>query len=119
MYFNLVVLNGRLAAPVEYRSFASGSRLARLLITVRSTEPRQRVDVLPVTVWDPAEELFDPEPQPGSGVWVAGMVQRRFCEDGQGRRSNIELVANHVELRDGEDEHGMRWCNGSGAASGH
>ena len=118
MHFNLVVLSGRLAAPVEYRSFASGSRLARLLVTIRSTEPRRRVDVLPVTIWDPADDVFDPEPQPGSGVWIAGMVQRRFWQDGEGRRSRLELVANHVELRDGENE-GVGPCNGPGAGTGH
>jgi single-strand DNA-binding protein len=87
MDLNLVVLCGRLAAPAEVRTFESGSRLARYLVTVRSEEPR-RVDVLPVTLWDPPD-----------AVWVAGSVQRRFWSGAEGRRSRLEVVAEQVCLR--------------------
>lgn len=98
MDLNLVVLCGRLAAPVELRSFESGSRLARCLVTVRSEEPR-RVDVVPVTLWDPPDALVDAEPSPGQAVWVAGSVQRRFWGGAEGRRSRLEVVADQVCLR--------------------
>ena len=48
MDLNLAVIAGTLAAPPEIRTFDSGSRLARYLVTIRSTEPRKRVDVVPV-----------------------------------------------------------------------
>ncbi len=98
MDLNLVVLCGRLAAPAEVRTFESGSRLARYLVTVRSEEPR-RVDVLPVTLWDPPDALVDAEPSPGHAVWVAGSVQRRFWSGAEGRRSRLEVVADQVCLR--------------------
>jgi single-strand DNA-binding protein len=104
MDLNLVVVSGRLAAPPEIRQFESGARLARFLVTVRSEEPRRRVDVLPVTLWDPADELVARVPQPGTRVWVAGSVQRRFWSASDGRRSRIELVADQVCLRDDEDD---------------
>lgn len=100
---NLVVLCGRLAAPVEIRQFESGSRLARYLVTVRSEEPR-RVDVVPVTLWDPPADLVDAEPAPGQAVWVAGSVQRRFWSGAEGRRSRLEVVAEQVCLRPGVGE---------------
>ena len=50
---NSVVLVGRLATAPDIRSFASGTSLARLLVTVRSNNHRPRTDVLPVTVWEP------------------------------------------------------------------
>lgn len=100
MDLNLVVVSGRLAAPPEIRQFESGARLARYLVTVRSEEPTRRVDVLPVTMWDPSDELLDAEPVPGTRVWVAGSVQRRFWSGSDGRRSRIELVADQVCLRD-------------------
>jgi single-strand DNA-binding protein len=104
MDLNLVVVSGRLAAPPEIRQFESGARLARFLVTVRSEEPRRRVDVLPVTLWDPADELVARVPQPGTRVWAAGSVQRRFWSASDGRRSRIELVADQVCLRDDEDD---------------
>lgn len=98
MDLNLVVLCGRLAAPAEVREFEGGSRLARYLVTVRSEEPR-RVDVVPVTVWDPPESLLEAAPNPGRPVWVAGSVQRRFWSGAEGRRSRLEVVADQVCLR--------------------
>ncbi|OFW66777.1 MAG: hypothetical protein A2Z12_09265 [Actinobacteria bacterium RBG_16_68_21] len=106
MDLNLVVVSGRLAAPPELRQFESGSRLARYLVTVRTEEPHRRVDVLPVTLWDPPAELVDADPVPGTRVWVAGSVQRRFWSGTEGRRSQIELVADQVCLRDAEPEEG-------------
>jgi len=96
---NLVVLSGRLAAPPELRVFDSGARLVRYLITVRSDEPRHRVDVLPVTLWNPPDDELTPEPEVGQRVWVAGTVQRRFWSNSAGRRSRLEVVAEQVTVR--------------------
>jgi single-strand DNA-binding protein len=96
MDLNLVVLAGRLAAPPEIRQFESGARLVRYLITVRSEEPTRRVDVVPVTLWEPPEELLDADPQPGTRLWVAGSVQRRFWSESEGRRSRLEVVADQI-----------------------
>ena len=102
MDFNLVVLGGRLAAPPELRVFESGARLLRYLVTVKSDEPLRRVDVLPVTLWDPHDDLIRQDPQPGNRLWTVGSVQRRFWDGTDGRRSRIELVAASVSLRDPE-----------------
>ena len=98
MDLNVAVVAGKLAAEPELRQFESGSRLVRYLITIHSGEPRRRVDVLPVTLWDPPVELLETGRR-GDGIWAACAVQRRFWEGGEGRRSTIELVAHHVELR--------------------
>ena len=97
MDLNLVVLSGRLAAPPELRDFESGLRLVRYLVTVRVDEPRHRVDVLPVTLWDPPDDA--PLPTVGERVWVAGAVQRRFWSNAEGRRSRLEVVAEQVKDR--------------------
>ena len=101
MDLNLVVLAGRLAAPPEIRQFESGAHLVRYLLTVRSEEPTRRVDVVPVTMWDPSDELLEADPQPGTRLWVAGSVQRRFWSESEGRRSRLEVVADQVCPRDG------------------
>ena len=93
---NLVVLSGRLAAPPEVREFASGNRLARFLLTVRTEMPTKRVDVLPVTLWDPPDRLIGASLVPGGRLWASGALQRRFWTTGDGRRSRIEILAEQV-----------------------
>jgi len=97
MDINLVVLGGKLAAEPEHRVFDSGAHLMRLLVTVRSDEPQRRIDVVPVVVWDPPRELVGAGLAAGQRVWVTAAVQRRFWESGDGRRSRLEIVANHVQ----------------------
>jgi single-strand DNA-binding protein len=95
---NLVVLSGKLAAPNELREFESGSRLLRSLVTVRTDVPRRRVDVVPVTLWDPAADHEVIEAPVGQQVWVVGTVQRRFWSHADERRSRLEVVAHHMQL---------------------
>lgn len=99
MDLNLIVIAGRLAAEPELTTFASGARLLRLLVTVRSQEPRRRIDVLPVVMWDPTEDIAIDGFTRGVGVWVAGSVQRRFWSAEAGRTSRVEIVAHDVQLR--------------------
>lgn len=107
MDFNLVVLSGRLAAPPEVRVFESGVCLVRYLLTVRTDEPRHRVDVVPVTQWDPPEDDVAPEPEVGQRVWVVGTVQRRFWSASAGRRSRLEIVAEHVSVKPPDCDTGL------------
>ena len=103
MDLNLVVLAGRLAAPPELRVSDSGVFQTRYLVTVRSSEPRRRVDVVPVTIWNANRDADREQPEPGSRLWVAGCVQRRFWGDDATRRSRLEIVAHQVEIRDPRD----------------
>jgi len=102
MDLNLIVLCGRLAVDPEIREFDSGSRVARLLVTVRSDVPRKRVDVVPVTWWDPGPEVLEEASVKGRRVWVCGSVQRRFWEGEGGRRSRVEVVAEQVHFKDAD-----------------
>jgi single-stranded DNA-binding protein len=96
MDLNLAVIAGTLAAPPEIRTFDSGTRLARYLVTVRSTEPRRRVDVVPVVEWDPPPDSPAADLDRGDRIWMAGSVQRRFWTSADGRRSRLEIIAHHV-----------------------
>jgi single-stranded DNA-binding protein len=102
MDLNLVVLAGRIAAEPEIRTFESGATLMRLLVTVRSEEPRHRLDVIPVVQWNPDSDGITDGPVRGRSVWVAGAVQRRFWSVGDGRESRIEIVAHEITIRDEE-----------------
>ncbi len=96
MDYNIVVLAGRLAAEPELRELDSGARLLRYLVTTRITNPRKRIDVVPVVLWDPPEALVDAAPPAGERVWAYGAVHRRFWERDGRRRSRVEIVASHV-----------------------
>jgi single-stranded DNA-binding protein len=97
MDLNLAVIAGTLSAPPEIRTFESGTKLARYLVTVRSTEPRRRVDVVPVVHWDPPDSGPAEELDRGDRVWIVATVQRRFWNGSDGRRSRLEIVAHHVQ----------------------
>ncbi len=97
MDLNVVWLAGRLAAPPEIRQFDSGNRLVRYLVTVCSTDPK-RVDVVPITLWNPPDDVLDADPAPGQRLHMEGAVQRRFWSGSDGRRSRLEIVADHVDL---------------------
>ncbi len=110
---NITVIAGKLAAQPELKTFDSGSKLLRLLITVRSEEPRRRLDVLPVVMWNPSDEVlksFTTKPVRGRKVWAAGSVQRRFWAEVVGRTSNVEIVAHDIQVRPeegAEDDDGV------------
>ncbi len=108
MDLNLVLLLGRLTAPPEHRVFDSGSHLLRLLLAVKSEHPHRRLDVVPVTLWNPPAEYCDGGLRPGDRLWAAGAVQRRFWDGAQGRRSRLEVVASQVLVRD-DDEPGTEF----------
>ena len=99
MDMNVVVIGGRLAAEPEVRTFGDGATLVRYLIAARSDEPRRRIDVVPVVLWDADERATSLER--GDTVWVTRSVQGRFWSDDQNRRSRIEVVAHHVEKHEG------------------
>jgi|GEM_PF-645928 len=114
---NLVVLSGHLSAEPEIRTYESGATAARFLVTVRLNEPRRRVDVIPVTVWEPDDDLTSDPPNRGERVWFTGNLQRRFWEAPDGRRSRLEVVA-HQFQRGGTSDHPNRPVDGSPVATG-
>ena len=99
MDFNVIIIGGRLAAEQAQPPFASGARFLRVLVTVRSQEPRRRIDVLPVIMWGPDDSVRSSELLRGTPVWVAGAVQRRVWSADAGRTSRVEIVAHHIEIR--------------------
>ena len=100
MDINVIVLSGRLAVDPEVRVFESGTRLIRYLVTTRVDEPRRRVDVIPVTLWEPSDQLLGEPGEKGERVSVCGSLQRRYWDGPDGRRSRVEVVASQISFRD-------------------
>lgn len=100
---NIVVLCGRLSIEPEHRVFDSGAHLLRYLVVTRTEYPKRRTDVVAVTYWNPPGELLERPGEKGDRIWVCGSVQKRYWASSEGRRSNLEIVAEQVTLRDLED----------------
>lgn len=104
MDFNLVVLQGRLAAPPEVFEADGGVIVARNLVLVRSEHPDRRLDVIPVSLCGPPSSMLEHPPTAGARVWVAGTLQRRFFDGEEGRHSRIEVIARRLDMSpDGTD----------------
>lgn len=93
---NMVVLRGRLVAEPEYRVFEKGSRLIRYLVLTRTDVPIRRIDVIPVTLWNPTECQWAATVEGDAPIWAVGTLQRRFSDGTGGRQSRIEIVAIQV-----------------------
>ena len=106
---NTVIISGRIAAPVERRTFDSGSTLIRVLVTVKTDKPRKRVDVLPVQLWtddyeNDAQAYRLVAAPVGNPIFVTGAIQRRFWESNGARTSRIEIVATSVSVAENTEE---------------
>jgi single-stranded DNA-binding protein len=109
---NLVVLAGELTTAPELRVFESGSRLLRMLVTLRVEEPRKRLDVVPVSWWDPDEGVAAGLARK-QRVVVSGSIQRRFWEGPDGRRNRLEVVAESVTIAEPALEGGVATAQSS------
>ena len=99
---NIAIVTGLLTSPTEIRTLDSGAVIARYLLAVRSTEPRHRLDVIPVTQWNPPSEASTYSS--GTRLRAVGSFQRRFWDDDRGRRTRLEVVAETVDQPDLADE---------------
>jgi single-stranded DNA-binding protein len=93
---NLAVIAGRVASDPEVDMVEGGSRRLRMLVTVKAESPRRRIDVIPVTMWDPPDELVNPGLQASTTVMVVGAVQRHVHKERWGTRSRLEVIAASV-----------------------
>lgn len=103
MDLNLVVVCGSLVTDPEIRSISDSVSLRMLIKTTRHL-PNRRIDVLPVTLWNPAEELLDELPRANDRIWTVGSLQRRFWQEPAQARSRLEIVAEQVTVQSDEVE---------------
>jgi single-stranded DNA-binding protein len=101
MDLNLVVMSGRLVVPPEHQTWGDIGA-TRLLVCVTSERPHRRVDLVPVVLSEPLDPAVGRRLVPGQGVWLTGAVRRQFREPSPhgAPQSRIEVVAEHVTLRD-------------------
>lgn len=102
---NTVNLVGSIATVPEVVLAENGTKKIRFLITMRTDEPRTRIDVVPVTLWDDGDldrsMLVDGDEMPvavGDRAAVTARLQRHVWETQEGIQSRLEVVATRVEL---------------------
>jgi len=105
MDLNLVVLSGTAMASVTVKQSGSGNRQGRLLVNVKSTTPRHRTDMVPVTFWrdDIGPERFDAivdKVSKGRRVWVAASIHRILVGDAGATSNGLSIIADDVQVRD-------------------
>ncbi len=102
---NKVFLIGNLTRDPELRYTPGGTGVANLGLAVNrkfkdsSSELKEEVCFLSVTVWDKQAEACCQHLKKGSAVFVEGVLQSRFWEtsDGQ-KRSAIDVRAERVQF---------------------
>ena len=106
---NFVALGGRLVARPDVDD---GGRVLSLLVTVRSDQPTSRIDVIRVAVEEPEPHLA--ALPPGTRLWIAGSLRRRFRHGSVCRTSRIEVAASAVSSFESiAGLSGLRWTPGS------
>lgn len=98
MDINLALINGRIAVPAMIDIDPDGGRVLRMLVLVRS-ERRRRIDIIPVRMADPADELSADELGAGRRVFVAGSLIRRYSSDGLNAGGRMEVAADSISIR--------------------
>ena len=93
MDLNHVVLSGLIVAPPEQRTDHRGNRSRRLLVSVRTDDPR-RLDVVRVRQFD---HPLDEEVEAGDRVVVIGRLERGFADVPTGLDNRIDVVASSLE----------------------
>lgn len=117
---NKVFLIGNLTRDPELRYTPGGTGVANLGLAVNrkfkdsSSELKEEVCFLSVTVWDKQAEACCQHLKKGSAVFVEGVLQSRFWEtsDGQ-KRSAIDVRAERVQFL---GSYGNREENGAAMA---
>ena len=95
---NTVVLTGNLATEVELREFGDEKKLATFRIAVDRPGKSDGADFFRVAVWDQQAQTCADYLSKGRQVAVEGRLRYHTWEDGEEKRSLVEVVARRVEF---------------------
>lgn len=100
--FNLVVLTGRITAPVELKTTQTGVAVCSFSIAVerkfKQGEDRQ-ADFINIVAWRGTAEFISKYFTKGSMIGIEGSIQTRKYQDKDGNnRIAFEVIANNVQF---------------------
>lgn len=95
---NTVILTGNLASDVEFREFDEDKRLATFRLAVDRASKSDEADFFRIAAWDQQAQLCADYLAKGRKVGVEGRLRYRTWEDGEEKRSTVEVVAHRIEF---------------------
>jgi len=95
---NTVVLTGNLASDVEVREFGEDKRLATFRLAVDRASKSDEADFFRIAAWDQQAQFCADYLAKGRKVGVEGRLRYRTWEDGEEKRSSVEVVAHRIEF---------------------
>jgi len=95
---NSVILTGNLASDVELREFGEDKKLATFRLAVDRGGKSDEADFFRIAVWDHQAQLCAEYLSKGRKVGIEGRLRYRTWEDGDEKRSSVEVVAQRVEF---------------------
>ena len=95
---NSVILTGNLASDVELREFGEDKRLATFRLAVDRPSKTDEADFFRIAAWDQQAQLCADYLSKGRKIAVEGRLRYRTWEDGNERRSSVEVVAHRIEF---------------------
>ena len=95
---NSVILIGNLASDVELREFGEDKRLATFRLAVDRLSKTDEADFFRIAAWDQQAQLCADYLTKGRKVAVEVRLRYRTWEDGDEKRSSVEVVAYRVEF---------------------
>ena len=96
---NELRLSGTLVADCENRVYGAKCNVGRYILRVTQYSPAFRVDVIPVILFNPPEDVIGL--REGDMVDVLGEVHARPESDDEGRYTRLVVVANQITLKGG------------------
>jgi single-strand DNA-binding protein len=95
---NAVILTGNLATDVELREFGDDKRLATFVLAVDRASKEDAADFFRVAAWDQQAQLCADYLAKGRKIGVEGRLRHHTWEDGEEKRSRVEVVARRIEF---------------------
>jgi single-strand DNA-binding protein len=95
---NSVSLTGNLATEVEVREFGDDKRLATFVLAVDRASREDDADFFRIAAWDQQAQLCAAYLEKGRLIGVEGRLRHHTWEDGDEKRSRVEIVARRIEF---------------------
>jgi|SRR3954451_7938870 len=96
---NSVSLTGNLATDVEVRELGGDKRLATFVLAVdRASRDDDSADFFRVAAWDQQAQLCAEYLAKGRKIGVEGRLRYHAWENGEEKRSSVEVVARRIEF---------------------
>jgi single-strand DNA-binding protein len=97
---NTVILTGNLASDVELREFGDEKKLAIFRLAVDRPTKTDEADFFRITAWDQQAQLCADYLAKGRKIGIEGRLRYHAWEDGDEKKSLVEVVARRIEFLD-------------------